>query len=300
MDNKELQSTFQVTQVVAEIALRLMSGTCEVREDDPIFPHTSRWAYRECHNLPAQHEITMHALNELLGCHGVEAIKDPRDSSVAVAEYLNAGETYAPTIIRDCESGKYMLCGYGDWLEEFEQEICVADHLVQCGYCSHFTPNDRVDWRDVRCGQCGRNVQTGEECPERKPHTFARIKLLHGYLERALFHRKPGISYARAMKAMELMAGLVHDYDSDSESLWYIGESGSADMANMLAGSYWFFVHYHSGQWSEEYRTQCAIGAVFSPGMSGLDKDNSSEYDTYKAWVSLSYPSRRKSAKRSK
>lgn len=127
-----------------------------------------------------------------------------------------------------------------------------------------------------------------------RPQGYARIKMLHGYLERALFHRKHGISYDKMLRAVELLAKLVHDYEAASEDIWSIGECGNADMVNMLSGSYWFFVQNYDGQWSDEYRIQCTIGQVFSPGpcCKGPEKD-SCEMDTYKAWKRRAKSARR-------
>lgn len=260
--NREIQDAFQVNEAEAALALyHLANVDCEGK--------------------------TMQDLNDLLGGFGVEPIRNPEDSDDIVAEYINTGDTYNTTILRDIETGEFLLTTWGDWLEEYENKVCAEQHKIRCGHCGSFTPNDRYDWRDVRCESCGRNVSTGEACLPRKPHGFARIKLLHGYLERSLFYRSPGISYDRALKAIELLANLVHDYEAESgnEDIWSIGECSSADICDLLSGSYWFFVHYSGSQKSDEYRIQCALSQVYDPGPceTGPERD-SSAMDTYKGW----------------
>lgn len=267
--NEEIQDTFQVSEDTANQALAILANVdCEGQ--------------------------AMQDLNELLGGLGVEPIRDPRDSDDVIAEYINTGDTYSGTILRDIETGEFLLTTWGDWCEEWENKVCADENLIRCGYCGYFTPHDRVEWSDVRCESCGRNVQTGEACLPRKPHGYARIKALHGYLERALFYRNPGISYARAMRAIELLANLVHEYEGDLEDIWCIGECGNTDMVNLLSGSYWFFVHHHGGQRSDEYRIQCVISNVYGPGpfSHGPEKE-SSEMDVYKAWKRRAKSARR-------
>lgn len=267
--NKEIRDTFQVSEDVAKQAIAILANVdCEGQ--------------------------ALADLDKLLGGFGIEPIRNPQDSGDVIAEYINTGDTYSGTILRDIETGEFLLTTWGDWLEAWEQKLCSEDHLISCGYCGHFTPHDRVEWSDVRCESCGRNVQTGEVQPERKPHGYARIKAIHGYLERGLFYRKPGISYARAMRAIELLAKLVHSYEADSEDIWCIGDCGSADLGNMLSGSYWFFVHHSGNEFSDEYRTHCAIGQVYDPGpLEKGPEGDSCARDTYRAWKRRAKSARR-------
>lgn len=70
-------------------------------------------------------ERVMEALNEVLDCHGVEAIRSEgewdRYYGDVVAVYLNTGDTYCTTVLLDTE-GEFHVTSYGDWLEAFEQE----------------------------------------------------------------------------------------------------------------------------------------------------------------------------------
>lgn len=282
--NQELRSAFQISHDQAATILLLIDGTIKINRDgDERFPVTSSWLNR-CYNRPAKHELIMSAINEIVGGFGVEAIKHPQDSDEIVAEYINTGDSYSATIIRDCETGQYSLSTWGDVAESIEREICDDENRVSCGYCGHLTPHNRMEWSDVRCESCGRNVQTGEAQRELNPHGFGQIRILHGYIERALFHRKNGVSYDRLIRAIELLATIVHNYDSDSEAIWSIGESGSADLANMLSGCYWYFVHNHGGQKSDEYRISCILSNVYDPGpMEKKPEHKTPAMETYNA-----------------
>jgi hypothetical protein len=68
---------------------------------------------------------------------------------------------------------------------------------------------------------------------------------------------------------------MVHGSDSaDSDELWSIGECGSCSLPDLIEGAYWHYSEWCGGQWSPEYAAQCAIGRVFSPGMSSVENDN--------------------------
>ena len=59
------------------------------------------------------------AIDDLLGHHGVEVIKD-RDGRV-IAEYSNSGDTYAATILYRFDSGNFQLTTVGAFVEAWER-----------------------------------------------------------------------------------------------------------------------------------------------------------------------------------
>jgi hypothetical protein len=63
----------------------------------------------ECYNPPKTCDIRMNCLNELFGTHGVEFM---RLRNGQFADYLNTGDTYAPTII--FANGRYYIGSWGD------------------------------------------------------------------------------------------------------------------------------------------------------------------------------------------
>jgi hypothetical protein len=109
-----------------------------------------------------------------------------------------------------------------------------------------------------------------------------KIKALHRAIEKTLFNRNPPLTYAKTVKALDLMARLIADYDGDNDDWIYIGEY-TCDMSTMLIAAYWHLSQWHGGQWSDEYRALCMIGQIFKPGMTSEPSRGDSEYDCYKA-----------------
>jgi len=58
------------------------------------------------------------------------------------------------------------------------------------------------------------------------------------------------------------------------ETDFNIGECTDCTLGSLLIGFYWALSEWHGGQYSEEYAAMCAIGTIFSPGMtSGPEED---------------------------
>lgn len=71
---------------------------------------------RECYHKPTRLMIRMAALNELGELPGVEAAESANGE---FAEYLNTGDTYAPTLIY--WRGNYRVQSVGDFIETMER-----------------------------------------------------------------------------------------------------------------------------------------------------------------------------------
>jgi hypothetical protein len=72
-------------------------------------------------------EKVMKLADELLEMHGIEAVHVPeyqvdRYYYDVVAVYVNTGDTYLPTLIYDTENSRYSIEGWGDFLEQWEDE----------------------------------------------------------------------------------------------------------------------------------------------------------------------------------
>jgi len=112
-----------VDKATAELCRDAMStpATRVLREHYPArFEGTIRWL-NSCYNWPSDDEIRMSMLNDLLGGFGVECI-DQQDDWLSYEdgprwEYVNQGDTYALTIVRDNERGTYRVCSWGDIAE---------------------------------------------------------------------------------------------------------------------------------------------------------------------------------------
>jgi hypothetical protein len=67
---------------------------------------------RECYHAPSTSDVRMHCLDALLETFGIEAFQTRNGTWV---EYLNTGDTYAPTIVR--MNGHYRIASWGDIAE---------------------------------------------------------------------------------------------------------------------------------------------------------------------------------------
>jgi len=66
----------------------------------------------ECYHPPTTQDIRMECLNALGGFHGVEGFTTRRGECL----YLNAGDTYTPTLVRHGSS--YRIACWGDIAEQ--------------------------------------------------------------------------------------------------------------------------------------------------------------------------------------
>lgn len=103
----------------AKTARALMRGDIRITEN-PDFPRTNDWR-RSCYNEPRRIELILEALNELLDMHGVEAFRDEDCLTQASLSYLNAGDTYADTLLFFHDSGAFRLGCWGDVVERNER-----------------------------------------------------------------------------------------------------------------------------------------------------------------------------------
>lgn len=67
----------------------------------------------ECYHPPTTQDIRMECLNALGDFHGVEAFDTPKGECM----YLNAGDTYTPTLVRF--GGSYRIACWGDIAEKY-------------------------------------------------------------------------------------------------------------------------------------------------------------------------------------
>ena len=73
---------------------------------------------RECYHPPRTWDIRMECLNEIGGFYGVEGIDATFRGKRVWMEYLNAGDTYAPTLVRF--NGRYRVSSWGDIVERYD------------------------------------------------------------------------------------------------------------------------------------------------------------------------------------
>lgn len=114
-----IAAAFNVSIETAHLARRIIRG-----EAGPLAssPATAAWE-RACYNSPRQTDRILHALNSILGCHGVEAFCTENDPYHAIAEYLNTGDTYSPTLLFRHDTGTFRLTSWGDFYERNEKRL---------------------------------------------------------------------------------------------------------------------------------------------------------------------------------
>jgi hypothetical protein len=79
------------------------------------------------------------------------------------------------------------------------------------------------------------------------------------------------------------LADAIKAEPDDDNSWLYYGEGGECCLSDFIPGAYWALTQWHGGQFSDSYRAVCALGSIFSPGMSSLDEDNYGEKAAYEA-----------------
>lgn len=107
---KRLKESLNIDTRQAKIARSLIKGTVNTWDED-LFPKSNRY-FTKCYSEPCYTWRVLHCLNEVLEMHGVEALT--RDGKV-VAEYLNSGDSYVPTLMRI--KGKFQIASVGDYAE---------------------------------------------------------------------------------------------------------------------------------------------------------------------------------------
>jgi len=91
------------------------------------FPSVMKWC-KQCYNEPSDVEKRMCAADEIIGGHGVEYITNELGCSEGECNnsgtYVNLGDTYDTTLFYDYGESEFMVCSWGDWIEE--QERCSS------------------------------------------------------------------------------------------------------------------------------------------------------------------------------
>lgn len=96
------------------------------KADPEQYESVQRWR-AQCYNWPpSRPEMVMCAIDELLGTHGVEAIRSEtlwdRYHGDVTHTYCNTGDMYATTVVFDCRTEEYMVTDIGTLLEDSPDE----------------------------------------------------------------------------------------------------------------------------------------------------------------------------------
>jgi len=102
-------------------------------------------------------------------------------------------------------------------------------------------------------------------------------------IDNSLFMTTGNLDYNRITNTITKLADAIHDYDGDTESIWYIGEYGNCYMVDLIVGAYWHYSEWHGGMFSQGYAALSSLGRIFDPGMSTTEHDN----EAYRALNSM-------------
>ena len=95
----------------ADKVLGIVRGQVEPTE----VAQTQAWV-ASCDSAPSRLAQKMHAIDILIGGSGCEAIFEAGEKWPDM-EYVNMGETYAPTIVLDYTEHKFSVTSWGAWIE---------------------------------------------------------------------------------------------------------------------------------------------------------------------------------------
>jgi len=115
---------------------------------------------------------------------------------------------------------------------------------------------------------------------------YKNIVRFFNILSDNLFSTKGKLGYDRTLVALDRLCDEVMNTETD-ENVWYIGEHRNCTLDQLIVGGYWFFVDYHGGQDSPEYRMQCILGRVYTPNCAGHPEPETAEADVYEAFERL-------------
>lgn len=100
---------------VAGERARELRALLERKRDTRSYASVQQWE-AQCFHPPKYSERLMCAINEITGGHGVEAIT--RSGAIYPShEYINMGDCYTATVIRDCNTGRIFVGDIGTIIE---------------------------------------------------------------------------------------------------------------------------------------------------------------------------------------
>lgn len=99
---------------------RILDG----RDEPESYQSVAKWI-GDCYNRPADVELQMAAVDEILGGYGVEAVWCDESNIEPHASYVNLGDTYSTTIIhKSCAAGRTDRFVIGSWGDVVERSRC--------------------------------------------------------------------------------------------------------------------------------------------------------------------------------
>lgn len=120
---KRIAQELNIDRAQASAIRQIVRGELNRSALYALSPRVEKWAEQECCNRPSLREVAMQTINDIMNAHGIEGIEKPDahgDGRYSdYIDYVNTGDTYSTTILRDC--GRYWIGTYGDTVEKLEQ-----------------------------------------------------------------------------------------------------------------------------------------------------------------------------------
>jgi hypothetical protein len=123
---KTLTANFRISPDEAKLIRKIAAAADDGEELNALIdarvPATSNYV-RSMHSDPYRSRIwrttvALHAMNDIMGTHGVEGLGPPRSGDYAPPyEYLNTGDTYAATLVYDRDRDRLFVSTWGDIAE---------------------------------------------------------------------------------------------------------------------------------------------------------------------------------------
>ena len=133
--SKFKQLSAEDAKLIRAIAAASADGDDLKKLIDARVPATASYV-RSMHSDPYRSKlwrttVALHAMNEVLGTHGVEGLGPPRGGDYAPPyEYLNTGDTYAATLIYDRDRDRLFVGSWGDIAEDHPEWDSSEDHAT--------------------------------------------------------------------------------------------------------------------------------------------------------------------------
>lgn len=109
----------------SEAATQIMA-VVEGCKSPELYESVHNWI-RQCYNRPSDLELELHAINEIIGGHGTEAVFQSSDDMEPLFAYVNMGDTYIMTVLYDYHAGEYVCADYGSQIEYLAQNGIEVD-----------------------------------------------------------------------------------------------------------------------------------------------------------------------------
>jgi len=81
-------------------------------------------------------------------------------------------------------------------------------------------------------------------------------------------------TYAEITEIIINICEAINAVPGDEEIDWSMGEDLYTTLDDLIVGAYWHYTEWHGGERSNSYKALCALGSIFTPGMTEPEYDN--------------------------